>query len=202
MDVEEIHELYQIENSVAGQRIINYRRAFVSLLFALSCIGLLFTYMSVSIDVLRSRYDYKTFFDYLIYFLFMFGTIATENKGNYSFFYQCIGFLIIFILCILERKAQIWLRDKTHIMNIEEVDLTNEHIRTTMYPKTIREVSSLDEESSFEEAKRSESSCKNHNTFGLNVEKNQSFRSEDNPFLEPSDKKVNFVMPESKLLSD
>jgi hypothetical protein len=62
----------------------------------------------------------KKWWNIIIYTSFFLGVNATDNPANYNFGYQCSGFLVILLLSILERKAQLWLKDKfklTEAMN-------------------------------------------------------------------------------------
>jgi hypothetical protein len=54
----------------------------------------------------------KKWWNIIIYTSFFLGVNATDNPANYNFGYQCSGFLVILLLSILERKAQLWLKDK------------------------------------------------------------------------------------------
>ena len=63
-----------------------------------------------------------------MYFSFLFGTNSTkrsENDKNSSarFAYNCLGYLVILVLSILERKSEIWLFDKFR-MGEDESELT------------------------------------------------------------------------------
>ena len=90
--------LSESEDEEAHKKILLLRRIFSTLICCLACICLLLTYMTLPVDILRERYEeYENTWEYIIIASFIFGVNCTQNKANYSFTYQCLGYLLIFI---------------------------------------------------------------------------------------------------------
>ena len=122
LDIEEVMTLSKSEDEKAHKKLLFLRRIFSTVICCLACICLLLTYMTLPIDTLRERYqEYENTWKDIIIVSFIFGVNATENTGNYSFTYQCLGYLVIFLFCIIERKAQLWLKERFRLE--EELDL-------------------------------------------------------------------------------
>ena len=114
--------LSKSEDEKAHKKLLFLRRIFSTVICCLACICLLLTYMTLPIDTLRERYqEYENTWKDIIIVSFIFGVNSTENTGNYSFTYECLGYLVIFLFCIIERKAQLWLKDRFRLE--EELDL-------------------------------------------------------------------------------
>ena len=150
LDIEEAKILKQEEDTKASFRILSQRKVFSALLFVITTVALLLTYLTIPIDELKGKYnEYEEIWNTLIYTTFIFGVNSTENKSGYSFFYQWFGYLAILLLLIIEQKSQLWLKDKFHILEAIEYEKkykVPETVKQAMF-ETIKEEKSEIEES-------------------------------------------------------
>ena len=150
LDVEEVLILKRYEDSVAGFRILSQRKVFSAVLFIITTIALLLTYLTIPIDDLKVKYaNWEGIWNFIIISSFIIGVNSTKNSGNYSFGYQCLGYLIILILLVIEQKWQLWLKDKFHILEFIEQEKkykVPETVKQAMF-ETIKEEASDIEES-------------------------------------------------------
>lgn len=187
LDVEELLILKRYEDSVAGFRILSQRKVFSAVLFIITTIALLLTYITIPIDELKVKYPtHESTWNFLIILTFLFGFNSTENTAGYSFGYQCLGYLIILILLVIEQKSQLWLKDKAYILEYIEQQKrykVPETVKQAMFD-TIKEESSNYEESFVKiEEEKENLKVSEDSKYSLNFEDDLNSSSSNNASL-------------------
>ena len=128
-------------------------------------------------------------FDDAIFVTFFVGINYNQQTGGDSYLYEIYGFIVILVLCILERKSQIWLTSKFGYIgskyDVQEGKFvlektkrkTNNFQRTLTQASKSKELSVILEDK--EETKRSSLGNKSQDLDGTFIEKTISGLSED-----------------------
>ena len=105
-----------------SDRAIYFRKKYIStLMFTISIIFLVCLYLTIFIqmreehengsekpDELDSISDY----DYFVWYTFLGGLNYQDDKRHYNFAYQSLGYTIMIILMVIERKSEVWISSR------------------------------------------------------------------------------------------
>lgn len=107
-----------------SDRSIFFRKKYISqFMFGFSVVFLVILYLDSFLQVLRREHykdperakdalDPLQFYNQLIMWAFFGGVGFQEDKRHYSFLYQSLGYTIMILLCVLERKSEIWISSR------------------------------------------------------------------------------------------
>ena len=179
------NKAYDISNKLIS---LKYFTVLILLIFTISCMSLL--HLSANLQVLKDTYAKDAAkLDDAIFVTFYLGINYNDQSGGDSYLYEIYGFIIILVVCLLERKSQIWLTSKFGYIgskyDVQEGKFvlektkrkTNNIQRTLTQASKSKELSVILEDK--EETKRSSLGNKSQDLDGTFIEKTISGLSED-----------------------
>ena len=110
LSLDEVRVLWGSKNHDITNKLVSlkYKAVLVLLIFTISCMSLL--HLSANLQELKKTYSDKSrTWNNAIFVTFFVGINYNEQSGGDSYLYEMYGFIVILVLCILERKSQIWL---------------------------------------------------------------------------------------------
>jgi len=70
-------------------------------------------HLSANLQAIKVTYqDNSDFWEDVIFYTFFAGVNYNDQEGGNTYLHEIYGFLVILILCVLERKSEIWLTNK------------------------------------------------------------------------------------------
>jgi hypothetical protein len=113
MNVHEVKKLWETEKLHGNKTIISFKNNIIVFVIFLTIIFILLLHLSANLQQLKITYQERSsFWEDLTFYTFFAGVNYTEEEGGNTYMYEIYGYLVILILCVLERKSEIWLSSK------------------------------------------------------------------------------------------